>query len=234
MSGHSKWHQIRYKKAILDKKRSNLFSKLSRAILVAAKQGTNPDTNLKLKIAIERALDMNMPKENIERLLKKKEVQKQNIEEVIYEAYGPFGVALVIIAYTDNRNRTSGFIRQILSKYGGSLAESNAVLWMFDKKAEIKIKTYDIKNFEEFSLKLIDLGIDDIKQSDDNIEIICSIEKMRKVLNFIKSKGILVISSQIAFLPKNYIEIKDREKVNKLIEELLDLEDVEAIYDNLK
>ena len=148
MSGHSKWHNIKFKKELVDKKRGKIFSKISRLITIATKEkGTDPETNPKLKLAIEKAKEVNMPKDNIEKAVKRGTGQAEGaqMEEILYEAYGPAGVALIIEGITDNKNRTIAEIRHILIKFGGKLAESGSVRYMFDKKGQEWLPKYPIE-----------------------------------------------------------------------------------------
>ncbi len=237
MAGHSKWHNIRAKKSKMDAKKGKLFTKLAREIQVAARNGgPNPDTNVRLRIAIDKALAANMPKENIERAIKKGtgELGGENIEEVTYEGYGPGGVAILIEAMTDNRNRTAGEIRHIFSKYGGSMAEAGAVAWIFERKGVIDILPEGIEDIEEFMLEIIDLGAEDVKEEDEIIEVITDPKDYASILEKVKSMNLKVEQSELTFVPKNYVSVsgEDAEKLMKLIQILEDHDDVQNVHAN--
>jgi len=237
VAGHSKWHNIRAKKSKMDAKKGKLFTKLAREIQVAARNGgPNPDTNVRLRIAIDKALAANMPKENIERAIKKGtgELGGENIEEVTYEGYGPGGVAILIEAMTDNRNRTAGEIRHIFSKYGGSMAEAGAVAWIFERKGVIDILPEGIEDIEEFMLEIIDLGAEDVKEEDEIIEVITDPKDYASILEKVKSMNLKVEQSELTFVPKNYVSVsgEDAEKLMKLIQILEDHDDVQNVHAN--
>jgi YebC/PmpR family DNA-binding regulatory protein len=237
VAGHSKWHNIRAKKSRMDARKGKLFTKLAREIQVAAKNGgPNPETNVRLRIAIDKALAANMPKENIERAIKKGtgELGGENIEEVTYEGYGPGGVAILVEAMTDNRNRTAGEIRHIFSKYGGSMAEAGAVAWIFERKGVITIKADQISNTDEFMLEIIDLGAEDVKEEDEVIEIVTDPKDYTNVLEALKNQGIAIEHSELTFLPKNYVAVSGEtaEKLIKLIQVLEDHDDVQNVHAN--
>lgn len=237
MAGHSKWHNIRAKKSKMDAKRGKLFTKLAKEIQVAARNGgPNPETNIRLRVAIEKALAANMPKENIERAIKKGtgELGSEHIEEVTYEGYGPGGVAILVEAMTDNRNRTAGEIRHIFSKYGGSLAEAGAVSWIFERKGVINIKISDVENHDEFILDVIDAGAEDVKEEDGLLEIVTDPKDYTVVLDFLKDKGIVIEHSEITYIPKNYVFVSGEtaQKVLKLISILEEHDDVQNVHAN--
>ncbi|MFN4216255.1 MAG: YebC/PmpR family DNA-binding transcriptional regulator, partial [Brevinematales bacterium] len=162
MSGHNKWANIKQRKGAQDAKRSSLFSKLVKEIIIAARAGGNPDTNPKLRVAIDKARDANMPKDNIEKAIKRGtgEIEGATYEELVYEGYGPGGVAVIIDITTDNKNRTAAEIRKIFSKHNGNLGESGCVAWMFDKKGFIAVQAADVSEDEIMELAL-ELGADD-------------------------------------------------------------------------
>jgi YebC/PmpR family DNA-binding regulatory protein len=236
MAGHSHWAQVKHKKALLDKKRSQLMGKLINAILVSAKIDPNPETNPKLRNAIEKAKEFGVPQETIERNIKKAQglLDKTVIEEIILEAYAPNGVALLIKCATDNKNRTIGEVKRILNKYEGKLAEPGSVMWLFEEKGILVINKADFK--EEIIDKLSEY-LQDFETKDDNVILYTSVENLFKTKTILEKENIQVLSTEIQFVPKNYVNIKDKEiedKINKLIEELLENNDVYEVYTNTK
>jgi YebC/PmpR family DNA-binding regulatory protein len=236
MAGHSHWAQVKHKKALLDKKRSQLMGKLINAILVSARVDPNPETNPKLRNAIEKAKEFGVPQETIERNLKKAQglLDKTVIEEIILEAYAPNGVALLIKCTTDNKNRTIGEVKRILNKYEGKLAEPGSVMWLFEEKGVLVINKADFK--EEIIDKLSEY-LQDFETKDDNVILYTSVENLFKTKTILEKENIQVLSTEIQFVPENYVNIKDKEiedKVNKLIEELLENNDVYEVYTNTK
>jgi YebC/PmpR family DNA-binding regulatory protein len=236
MAGHSHWAQVKHKKALLDKKRSQLMGKLINAILVSARIDPNPETNPKLRNAIEKAKEFGVPQETIERNIKKAQglLDKTVIEEIILEAYAPNGVALLIKCATDNKNRTIGEVKRILNKYEGKLAEPGSVMWLFEEKGVLVINKADFK--EEIIDKLSEY-LQDFETKDDNAILYTSVENLFKTKTILEKENIQVLSTEIQFVPKNYVNIKDKDvedKVNKLIEELLENNDVYEVYTNTK
>jgi YebC/PmpR family DNA-binding regulatory protein len=236
MAGHSHWAQVKHKKALVDKKRSQLMGKLINAILVSAKIDPNPETNPKLRNAIEKAKEFGVPQETIERNIKKAQglLDKTVIEEIILEAYAPNGVALLIKCATDNKNRTIGEVKRILNKYEGKLAEPGSVMWLFEEKGILVINKADFK--EEIIDKLSEY-LQDFETKDDNAILYTSVENLFKTKTILEKENIQVLSTEIQFVPKNYVNIKDKDtedKVNKLIEELLENNDVYEVYTNTK
>lgn len=238
MAGHSKWAQIKHKKAAVDAKKGKIFSKLSKEITVAAKLGGgDPDKNPRLRTAIEKAKEANMPSENIKRAIMKGtgELPGVSYEEGIYEGYGPGGVAVMVEVLTDNRNRTVSEIRHIMTKHGGSLGEAGCVSWMFEKKGYILV---DKKKISEDTLMTIalDAGAEDMKNDPDeeNYEIITSPEDLSTVKSSIESHGIPIALAEITMLPKSYIMLneKDAEQMLRLFEALEDHDDVQNVYAN--
>jgi len=245
MSGHSHWASIKHKKGIEDAKRAKIFSKLSRLILVAAKEkGGNPETNTELRLALEKAKSFNMPQDNIERAIKKGtgEIEGGKIENLLLEAYGTGHIALLIEAVTDNKNRTLAEVRHILEKFGGKLA-SGSVLWMFEKKGCITINckrlTTDDKQLsrEDLELLAIEAGAEDIKHRDEVLEIYTKTREMGKIKKTLKGKGVKIENASLDWVPKEEMEISDKlvkEKIEKLFEALDEHDDVQEIYSNLK
>jgi YebC/PmpR family DNA-binding regulatory protein len=242
MSGHSKWKTIQRVKQTQDKKRGNLFTKLAHGITVAAREGGGDSTaNFKLRLVMDQAKQANMPKDNIERAIKRGtgELAGAKIEEVIYEGYGPAGIALVIQTLTDNKNRAVSAIKHILSKYGGSMGGTGSVLWMFERRGVIRIMNYEsrIKNREEFELKMIDSGAEDIKEEDKILVIFTKPEDLQKVKEGLEGENIQPDYAEIEWFAKNSVELKDeaaKNKLDKLFAELDDNPDVNDYYTNAK
>ena len=230
MSGHSKWSKIKRAKESKDAKRSNLFTKLSKNITVAARNGSDIDTNFKLRIAVDNAKSFSMPKDNIERSIKKGsgELNSGPIEELIYECYGPGGIAILIKVLTDNKNRTLSNIKYILNKRGGNLSSTGSVLWMFNLKGEIIINKKKLSEEEE--LKFIELGIEDIIVENNFVKIITSTEDLQKIKEELKDFDIL--SANIIYIPKEKIKVKDKNKFVSLLNILNEDDDVDKIYTN--
>lgn len=237
MSGHSKWANIKHRKSAQDAKRGQLFSKLAKEITVAAKLGGgNPENNVRLRVAIERAREANMPTENIERAIKRGtgELEGVNYEEVVYEGYGPGGVAILVNVLTDNKNRTAADMRKIFSKFGGSLGTTGSVAWIFEKKGYISVDAS--KYSEDQILEIaIEAGAEDVKKEDDVISIYTSVEAFSDVLKALKDKGIEIKVSEISMIPKTTATVDDDTavKVLKLLEELENNDDVQSVSSNL-
>jgi YebC/PmpR family DNA-binding regulatory protein len=231
MSGHSKWATTKRAKSAIDAKRGNLFTKLSRNITIAARSGADPESNFKLRIAIDKARDFNMPKDNIERAVKRASGigGENNIENLLYEAYGPDGVAIVIEAITDNKNRAVANLKQTLSKYDGSLAGSGSVLWMFDIRGEIVLKKNKLNEQEE--LQVIEMGIIDLI-NEEPVRLITEMNDLEKIKNNLQTNGFEISSSEIVYVPKNKTAVKDSEKLIKLLDELDEMDDVNNIHIN--
>ncbi len=241
MSGHSKWATIKRAKSAADAKRASLFTKLARAITVAAKEkGGDPESNFSLRLAIEKAKTANMPKDNIERAIKRGtgEIQGEEIEEIFYEGFGPGGTALIIKALTDNRNRTSQSMKHLLSKYGGSLGGPNSVMWQFEQKGVIRIGLEKLAEQEadDIELKIIDFGAQDIVKESDAWVIYTKVEDLQKVNKAIEDLGIEVKYAEIEYVPKEKIKIDSdlKEKNQKLFTALDEDEDVDDYYTNLQ
>lgn len=241
MAGHSKWATTKHKKAKLDGARGKVFTKLSKEIMVAAKMGgDNPDGNFRLRIAIEKAKDNNMPVDNIKRAIQKGSggTEGENYEEIVYEGYGPSGTALIMELMTNNRNRTAGEIRHILDKNEGNLGETGCVSWMFDRLGYIEIdKDKVTMDEEEFILYLMEKEIDDIKVKDDIYEIYVEVENLENLRMEIINDGMEINEASLSMVPKNNIIIDDLEqakKIVKLLEILEDHEDVQNLYVNVE
>ena len=240
MSGHSKWAKLKHFKGALDAKKSALFGKLSHLIAVAAREGDNPETNFKLRIAIEKAKQANMPKENIEKAIlrgsgKSGETQ---IEEALYEVFLPGGIALIIEALTDNKNRTTNNLRRILNKYQGNIASTGSVIWMFEKKGIIRILDFKsrISNLDDFELKAIDRGAEDIKEENGELAIYTKPENLQKVKEGLEKEGIKIDYAEIEWFAKNPIKIDEetQKKIENLFAELDEESDISDYYSNIE
>lgn len=238
MSGHSKWATIKTKKAATDAKRSNVFGKLSKAITVAARNGVDLDMNFKLRLAVDKAKAANMPKDNIEKAIAKGagNLDGEQIEEIIYEGYGPGGVAILVEATTDNRNRTSSEMKHIFSKNNGSLGSSNSVQWMFEHKGILRINDDQFKDKEEFMLELIDLGAADVAEEQGGLTVYCEFENFEKVKNALEKKNISFAYAEIEWIAKDEVEVDQatKDKLEKMFADLEENEDVTNYFTNAK
>lgn len=239
MAGHSKWANIKRRKQAMDAKRGKLFTKLAREIQIAARLGgPDPDTNVRLRLALERARAANMPKENIERAIRRGaglEAGGEAFEEVVYEAYAPHGIALMIKAATDNRKRTVSEIRHILTKHGGSMGEAGSVAWQFEQKGYIVVPT-EGRDEEELFTMALEAGADDVEITDDVMEVYTTREDFAQVQQALKDMGLRVEEAELAWVPKTRMTLPAEEalKVMKVIELLEDLDDVQKVYSNLE
>jgi YebC/PmpR family DNA-binding regulatory protein len=236
MSGHSKWHSIKHKKAVVDARRGQQFTKLARAITVAAKEGGgDPEGNSALALAIQKARDASMPKDNIERAIGKgtgEGSDGEQIETVLYEGYGPGGVALLIEAVTDNRNRTSAEIRHLLSKDGGNLGEPGSVSYLFDKRGVIVV---DATRYDEDDLiPAIDAGALDISVDEDVFEVITEPSDLVAVRDALTNAGVEIESAELSQRPKSRVPVDeaDATKLLRLIDSLEESDDVGAVHAN--
>ncbi|OXT06416.1 YebC/PmpR family DNA-binding transcriptional regulator [Thermoanaerobacterium thermosaccharolyticum] len=237
MSGHSKWANIKHKKEKMDAQKGKIFTKLTKDIIMAAKEGGDPETNSKLRDAIEKAKANNLPNDNIQRAIKKGtgELSGGNLEEVVYEGYGPAGSAIIVEALTDNKNRTAGDIRHIFDRSGGSLGSSGCVAWMFDKKGLITIEKSENIDEDELAMLVIDAGADDFSSDGDEYEILTDPSNFQAVKDAVKSAGYEMSSADITMIPQNTVKLSDSdyEKFEKFIEKLEENDDVQEIYHNV-
>ncbi len=236
MSGHSKWSSIKHKKAATDAKRGKLFTKLIKEITVAARMGGgDPDANPRLRTAILAAKNENMPKDNIERAIKKGtgELEGVSYEESIYEGYGPGGAAVLVESLTDNKNRTVADIRNIFSKHGGSLGENGCVAWIFEKKGYIAIESKAVDE-EVLMETALEAGADDIREDDSNYEVITAPEDFNAVKEAIDNASIPYIVAEITMFPQSTTNLvgKEAEQMVSLMEMLEDNDDIQKVYTN--
>jgi YebC/PmpR family DNA-binding regulatory protein len=242
MSGHSKWATTKRRKGAQDSKRSSLFTKLANVITIAARKGGDPTMNFSLRMAVDRAKSFSMPKENIDRAIKRGtgELGGITLEEIVYEGYGPGQVAFVIETLTDNRNRTVSEIKHIFDDHHGTLGNSGTVMWLFEKKGVFVLVTPSFSseklNLEELELKIIDAGADDFEITDDKIYIYTKLENMNQVKENLEKNGITITDAKIEYLAKEKIEISDEtgEQIQNLFDALDEHQDVSEYYTNLK
>ena len=237
MSGHSKWHTIKHKKGAADAKRGRVFTRIIKELTVAARAGGgDPDSNPRLRTVVAEAKQVNMPAENIKRAIRRGTGEEPGVQydEITYEGFGPGGVALIIEAMTDNKNRTVGEIRHLLTKYGGNLGESNSVSWMFEKKGYIVIDKASVSEDTLLSAAL-DAGADDLRDDGDNWEVLSAPDTFPAVKEAVEKLGIETASAQIAMLPKNYVSLEGRaaQSMLKLLDLIEDHDDVQHVWSNM-
>jgi YebC/PmpR family DNA-binding regulatory protein len=239
MSGHSKWSTIKRKKGAADAKRGQLFTKLAREITVAAREGLpDPESNVRLRLAVQKARAENMPKDNIDRAIERGHGGGDgaaHFEEVYYEGYGPGGTALMIQTQTDNRNRTVGEIRAVLTRSGGTLGESGSVGWMFDQVGLIALETGDADS-DEVALVAIDAGADDVQVDDGTVEVYTQPKDLHRIQEALTAAGYRVETAELTMRPKTQMEPDPDTAVKaiRLLEKLEDLDDVQQVYTNLQ
>ena len=237
MSGHSKWNNIKNKKGKSDAERGKVFTKLGRELLVAVKEGgPDPASNSKLRDVIAKCKANNMPNDNIDRSIKKAagDGNTANYEDITYEGYGPNGVAIIIEAMTDNRNRTAGDVRHILDKFGGNLGTTGSVSWMFDKKGVLIVEKSVKMSEDELMMEAIEAGAENFEVDEDVYEITTSPEDFSKVREALEAKGIEFLDADIKMVPQNYMSLDEAgtKKMNLIIENMEDLDDVQEIWHN--
>ncbi len=236
MSGHSKWAQIKRQKGVADARRGQLFTKLTREIIVAVREGgASPEANFRLRLAIQKARDSNMPLENIDRAIRKGsgETEGTGLVEMVLEGYGHGGAAIMVQALSDNRNRTLQEIRHIFSRYGGNLGETGCVAWLFDSRGVITVETDDL-DAEELALRAIDAGAEDVKVEKAYVEIYTKPEDLEKVRGALKQNNIPVASAEVSMVPKTVVELEDKAALQmlKLLDKLEELDEVQLVSSN--
>jgi YebC/PmpR family DNA-binding regulatory protein len=238
VSGHSKWSSIKHKKGAADAKRGKLFSKLSRAIIVAAKEGgPDPAGNLALQNAIEKARSYSMPKDNIERAIARgsgADSDAQAFETVVYEGYGPSGVAVIVEALTDNRNRTASEVRHAFDKHDGNLGTSGAVVWLFERRGVVVIAAEGVDE-DELTLAAAEGGADDVSLDGSTYEVVSAAEALTTVREALEAGGFTIESAELAMIPKTTVEVADEaaaKKLLRLIDQLEENDDVQDVYAN--
>jgi YebC/PmpR family DNA-binding regulatory protein len=237
MSGHSKWHNIQAKKSKVDAKRGKIFTKIGKELVIAVKSGgPKPDANPRLRDVIAKAKSNNMPKDSIDRAIKKAsgDLANVNFEEIMYEGYGAAGVAVVVEVLTDNKNRSAGNIRHLFDKCGGNLGASGCVGWMFNKKGQIIIERTDSIDEDEIMMAAIDAGAEDFNAEDEVFEITTELSEFSTVREALESQGYEFLSAELTMIPDNFVEVDmDKAgKVQKLVDLLEDDDDVQNVYHN--
>ncbi len=238
MSGHSKWAQIKRKKGVADVKKGAVFTRLGREIAIAAREGGgDPNSNFALRLAVEKARMNNMPKDNVERAIKRgtgELGEGGQLDDVMYEGYGPGGAALLVQVLTDNRNRAAADIRHIFTRGGGNLASANAVSWMFEKRGVITLEA-EGKDPDELALELIDAGADDVKVDGKEVEAYTAPDHLKALRDALEKRKIPIASAELAWIAKNPAEVDDDHAVQtlKLMEALEEHDDVQKVFTNL-
>ena len=237
MSGHSKWSTIKHGKAVSDARRGQLFTKLAKEIIIAARQGSgDTDANFRLRIAVQRAKENNMPANNIQRAIKRatgEGSEGDQIVEAVYEGYGPGGTAILLETVTDNKNRTVSDVRSTFSKAGGNMSEAGTVAWQFEQKGVVVVDANGIDS-EELTLEAIDAGADDVEDDDGTLHIYSAPERMESIRSAIVELGATVSSSELSMVPKNTVPLdnKTSKSALKLLDQLEELDDVQRVYSN--
>lgn len=236
MSGHSKWAQIKRSKGVADSRRGQLFTKLGREITVAARQGgADPDGNFRLRLAVQRARDSNMPSETIDRAIKRGAggSDAAELHEITYEGYGPGGTAIMVDILTDNRNRSAAELRAVFTRAGGNLGESGSVAWQFDSRGVITVNA-DGESAEQVELAAIDAGADDVRSADGVVEIITAPNQLEAVRRRLSEQKIAIAAAELSMVPKTVVELSDHEggQVLRLLDRLEELDDVQRVYSN--
>jgi YebC/PmpR family DNA-binding regulatory protein len=237
MSGHSKWSQIKRQKGVADAKRGQIFTKLAHEIIIAVREGgSNPEGNFRLRLAIQKARDNNMPLDNIDRAIKRGSghAEGASLAEMTLEGYGPSGVAILVTALSDNRNRTLQEVRTIFYHHGGNLGESGCVAWIFDNLGVITVET-NAQDAEQLALEAIDAGADDVKIEKKFIEIYTKPEELEKVREALKQKNIPIASAELSMVPKTMVELEEKAALQtlKLLDKLEELDDVQLVSSNV-
>lgn len=236
MSGHSKWASIKRAKGVTDAKRGQLFTRLSREITVAAREGADPAGNSRLRLAVQRARDANMPLDNIDRAIKKGAGagEGSNYTEMWYEGYGPGGVAVLVSVLTDNKNRSAAEVRSTFTRAGGNLGEAGSVRWLFDSRGVIAVDAEE-RDPDDVALTAIDVGAEDVQVEDGALDVYTDPGNLESVRTALESDGLKVLSSESALVPKTNVQVdgKTAEQVLRLIDKLEELDDVQNVYSNL-
>lgn len=238
MSGHSKWSTIKRKKGVQDAKRGQLFTKLGREIEIAARDGGgDPSANFRLRLVIDKARQANMPKENIERAIKRGtgELKGAALEEVRYEGYGPEGTAFIVQVVTDNRNRAVADVRRIFTRHGGNLGETGCVAWLFDHRGYFSIDAGD-DDPEAIALDAIDAGAEDVRVDNSLVEVFTTVDKFKSVKEELERRNIKYDSAELAYIPKTMVRLDEKGTMQnmRLIDALEELEDVQSVFSNLE
>ena len=236
MSGHSKWSTIKRQKGTADARRGQLFTKLTREIIVAVREGgDNPEANFRLRLAIQKARDNNMPLDNIDRAIKKGSGQSEgaSLVEMVLEGYGPSGVAILVQALSDNRNRTLQDVRNIFTRQGGNLGEAGCVAWLFNSQGVITVET-NAQDAEELALEAIDAGAEDVRIENKYIEIYTKPEELEQVRETLGQKKLTIASAEVTMVPKSTVELEEKAALQtlKLLDKLEELDEVQLVSSN--
>ncbi len=236
MSGHSKWSSIKHQKGVTDARRGQLFTKLSREIIVAVRQGgSSPEANFRLRLVIQKARDSNMPLDNVEKAIKRGSgtLEGVSLVEMVLEGYGHGGAAILVQALSDNRNRTIQDVRNIFSRGGGSMGENGCVAWLFDLKGLITVETNDL-DADELALQAIDTGAEDVKVEGDCVEIYTKPEELEAVRTALEQKNLSIASAELSMIPKTTIELEEKAALQtlKLLDKLEELDEVQHVSSN--
>ena len=236
MSGHSKWASIKHQKGVADARRGQLFTKLTREIIMAAREGGgNPEVNFRMRLAVQRARDNNMPNDNIERAIKRGtgELEGASLVEVVLEGYGPSGTAILVSALSDNRNRTIQEVRSLFSRHGGSLGENGCVAWLFDPKGVITLKTDDL-DADELALSAIDAGAEDVKVESGYVEVYTKPEELEMVRTALEQKNLAIASAELSMVPKTMVQLDEKAALQalKLLDKLEEMDEVQHVSSN--
>lgn len=237
MSGHNKWSTIKRKKGAADAKRSKMFSRIIKEMMVAVKEGgPDPETNSKLRLCINNAKGVNMPKENIQRAISKADQDKTGIQELTFEGYASGGVAVFIETVTDNNNRTVSFIRNIFTKKGGNLGTNGSLAFLFDRKGVFTIPVANVKSMDDFEMEAIEGGAEEIEVNDETIEVTVAMEDFGRMQKVLESMGIEVENAELRRIPNDLkqVDVSTAMKTLRLIEDFEENEDVQAVYHNME
>jgi YebC/PmpR family DNA-binding regulatory protein len=237
MSGHSKWSKIKHQKGVDDVKRGNLFTKLTREIIIAAKEGGgDPGTNFRLRLAVQKARDSNMPMDNIDRAIKKGtgDLGGGSLVEMTLEGYGPSGMAVLVSALSDNRNRTIQEVRSTFTRHGGAMGENGSVSWIFESRGVITINKTEDMDADDVTLTAIDLGAEDVQDQGDTLEIYTKRETLFKIRTELEAKKIAVESGEMQMVPKTLVKLDEKGATQalKLLDKLEEIDDVQNVYSN--
>ena len=236
MSGHSKWSKIKHQKGADDVKRGNLFTKLTREIIIAAREGGgDPGGNFRLRLAVQKARDSNMPLDNIDRAIKKGtgDLEGGSLIEMVLEGYGPSGMAVLVSALSDNRNRTVQEVRSTFTRHGGSMGESGCVSWIFESRGVININAENV-DADELALTAIDLGAEDVQVESGIVEVYTKPDTLEKVRAALEAKNIAIESSELQMVPKTLVKLEEKAATQalKLLDKLEEIDDVQNVYSN--
>jgi len=236
MSGHSKWASIKHQKGVTDARRGQLFTKLTREIIVAVREaGSNPESNFRLRLSVQKARDNNMPLDNIERAIKRGsgELEGVSLVELVLEGYGPSGTAILVSALTDNRNRTIQEVRSTFTRHGSSLGENGCVAWLFDSKGIITVKAENV-DADELALSAIDAGAEDVKVESDYVEVYTKPEELETVRTALEQSGLTINESELSKVPKTLVPLDEKGAIQalKLLNKLEEIDEVQNVFSN--